>query len=183
MEELKQTIPSNEQILWEGRPNRRAFFMNRIACEIWLPLVWFFISFYILNVYVSLGIYIFKISTIILGMLIWNIPVLFWAYRVLVTSIAQKNTYYILTDKTIYLKNGRNEIEVFHTGTDSFPYKNVVKQKLHIGLVVDRIYNVGDIHFTAVSDKKRSFYIKDVNNVEKVYDILTTNIKKQKSEA
>lgn len=183
MEELKQMMPADEKILWEGRPNRRAFFMNRIVGEIWLPLVWFLVSVYVLSLYISLGVYIFKVSSLILGMLIWNIPVFFWAYRVLVTSIAQKNTYYIFTDKAIYLKNGRNELEVFKTETDRFPYENVVKEKLHIGLLIDRLYKVGDIHFTAVSDKKRKFYITDVNNVDKVYDIFTTNIQKQKAEA
>lgn len=172
MKELRTMVNEDEKILWEGRPNRKAFFANRVLGEIWLPAVWLYFSVLILETYMSLKLPLFRPSYIFLVFALWNLPVWLWLYRVCVTSIAQKHTYYILTDKNLYLKNGRNELEVFFTKNDAIPYMNVVKEKLHIGLVVDRAFNVGDIHFKATVDgKKKRFYITDIDDIKNVYKI------------
>jgi hypothetical protein len=170
--DIHEILDNDETIIWEGKPDRKAYFANRIIGGGILPFFWTFVGLYLIYVYNSLNIPIFATKTIIIMFLIWNIPVWFWIYKSIITGLAQENTYYIITDKGIYLKNGTQEVEVFVTENERFDYKDIVSMKLHVG-IIDRFFSVGDVYFVFNHNgKNKKYYIVDVKNIQDVYSII-----------
>jgi hypothetical protein len=191
---LKLMVPQEESILCDVAPVTKPFYIERIVEELAIPLVWMLITFYILNIYLGFEIPIIPIDTLIAIMVIANIPIIIWLSRTLMSGIALKNTYYIVTDKAIYFKNGANEFEVFSTREERYEYKDIIRVWNHYG-IVDRMFNVGDVYVELVRNGKiKTFYIIDVKGPDMVLDIIEraqkkamqdaiTKIKEEKKEA
>ena len=167
--DIHTLISQDETILWEGTPDKKAYFANRIVGGGAFPFLWTFIGLYIIWIYNQLNIPLFSIQTIVVSFIIWNIPVWFWIYKVIFTGLALKNTHYVITDKGVYLKNGTQEIEVFITNNDSFTYENISEMRLHIGLI-DKLFSVGDIYFVVHDGQKtKKYLLVDIKDIESIY--------------
>lgn len=165
-------ITPGEQVIWEGTPKQKAFYINRFIGEGVLPLTWMFLSFWILSIYLSFNIPIFTVGHIMTAFIVWNIPVWLWLIKVGCTGLALKGTYYILTDKAVYFKNGTNEFEVFKTEDTRVEYQNIKDLQHHVGLL-DRICGVSDAYMKVqINNKTKKMYFVDIVDAPQAIDLI-----------
>ena len=97
-------------------------------------------------------------------------PVWIYLFGVLMTVKRYNNTYYIVTDKAIYISEG-----VFVKSIKTKPFAEMSHIDLHRG-IFDQMFNVGDIICTSShhSSNNSAAFIKisSVNNYTEVYNIV-----------
>jgi len=169
--DLKRLINENENILYEGKPNKACFIFESIFNPL-LPiaLLWGFIDFGIV------GKTFFSIGTngigffIIPFMLLHLMPVWMYLGGILFTFTKYRNTYYIVTDSGIYVSGG-----IFSKTYNHKPFAELSHVDLHRG-VFDQIFNVGDIITTSSQfvDSKRnaSVSICSISDYIDVYNLV-----------
>ena len=172
--ELKTIIGSKEKIKWEGRPNKKCFIFETIFNPM-LPIaiIWAIIDFSILK----FGIFD-HIGNEQSGMLFFFIPFFtlhlmpVWIYLggVLMSRKRYKNTYYIVTDRAIYVSTG-----VFTKNIQNKPFAEMSHIDLHRG-IFDQMFNVGDIICTSsqhsANGVSASINISSISNYLEVFNIV-----------
>ena len=182
IEELKAIIGSNENILYEGKPNKKCYIFESIFNPL-LPfaLLWAIIDLGILGGALfaedSGNILFFIIPFMLLHMM----PVWIYLGGILFTARRYKNTSYIITDRAIYVSGG-----VFTRNINAKPFAELSHINLHRG-IFDQIFNVGDIiattnHFNqngqsvTISISSISNYVEVYNLVKKVQTDIYTDV-------
>lgn len=170
-EELKAIIGPNEEILYEGKPNKKCYIFESIFNPM-LPiaLLWGIIDFGILGG-AMLGGGVGNASFFIIPfMLIHLMPVWIYLGGVLFSSVRYRNTAYIVTDRAIYVSSG-----IFTRNVNAKPFAELSHINLHRG-IFDQMFNVGDIIATTnqFTEKGKSvtINISSVSNYIEVYNLV-----------
>ena len=143
-EDLKKLVSENENILYEGKPNKKCFIFESIFNPLMpIALLWGVIDFGIMG-----GAFFFSevkqmAFFIIPFMLLHLMPVWLYLGGIIFTFRRYKNTYYIVTDSGIYVSGG-----VFSKTYNHKPFAELSHVDLHRG-VFDQMFNVGDIITTS----------------------------------
>jgi len=145
IEQLKSMISENENIFWEGKPDKKCFIFETIFNPLMpFAIIWAIIDFGILGA-VAFGageqdnILLFLIPFFALHLM----PVWLYLGGVLLCTIRYKNTYYIVTDKAIYISGG-----IINKSFRTKPFAKMSHINLHRGLF-DQIFKVGDVICTS----------------------------------
>ena len=171
IEELKKIIGSNEEILYEGKPNKKCYIFE----SIFNPLLPFALLWAIIDIGILGGAFFTEDSGNILFfiipfMLIHMMPVWIYLGGVLFTTRRYKNTAYIVTDRAIYVSDG-----VFTRNINSKPFAELSHINLHRG-VFDQMFNVGDIIATTnqlnQNGKSVTISIASISNYIEVYNMV-----------
>ncbi len=137
---------NDEQILWNGRPKKKAFILNSCIKMFPIALLWIaFDGFFI-------GMISRNFSSIPSGMIIFFIifflfhlmPVWIWISNVITSNRKYKNLEYAFTNKRIIIKSGIIGIDF-----KSIYYSEISSVNLKIGFI-DKMLHVGDIYITSV---------------------------------
>lgn len=167
-EELKKLMDENETILYRIKPNKMAYIFSQfsmISFHLILVLAFLFIMaitgkgiddiFKIFNELIVFYTILFGIYAVVLGFSIMYLLKLY------------KNTFYIVTDKAIYVSTG---------GITKFYYKNLFTKITSVALksedernAIDVRYNVSDIYFYYGDNPIVLICIEDY---EKIYNSL-----------
>jgi len=127
-----------EQILWQAKPKRNAFIINKALGMLPIALIWLLFDGFILGQMFAGG----GGSLILVPfMLVHLMPVWIWLGNVITASRRWKNTVYYVTDRRILIQTGfvdRNLQTVY--------YKDIRHVDLRVGLI-DRMLGVGDVYF------------------------------------
>lgn len=171
IEELKLIIGQNEEILYEGKPNKKCYIFESIFNPM-LPiaLLWGIIDFGVLGG-AMLGGGVGNASFFIIPfMLIHLMPVWIYLGGVLFSSVRYRNTAYIVTDRAIYVSSG-----IFTRNVNAKPFAELSHINLHRG-IFDQMFNVGDIIATTdqFTEKGKSvtINISSVSNYIEVYNLV-----------
>ena len=171
IEELKLIIGPNEEILYEGKPNKKCYIFESIFNPM-LPiaLLWGIIDFGVLGGAI-LGGGVGNASFFIIPfMLLHLMPVWIYLGGVLFSSIRYRNTAYIVTDRAIYVSSG-----IFTRNVTAKPFAELSHINLHRG-IFDQMFNVGDIIATTdqFTEKGKSvtINISSVSNYIEVYNLV-----------
>ena len=168
--DLKALVDSSEKILYEGRPNKKCYIFE----SIFNPLMPFAIIWAILDFGV-IGTMLFAsdgepLYFIIPFMLFHLMPVWIYLAGILFTARKYKNTYYIVTDKGIYISTGFLSKTFNHK-----PFAELSHVDLHRG-VFDQMFNVGDIITTSnqrsANNVTSSISINSISNYTEVYNLV-----------
>ena len=177
-EHLKVLVGENERILYEGKPDKKCFLFESIFNPM-LPfaLIWAIIDFSIIGISFSQSegqpIY-FLIPFFLLHLM----PVWIYLAGALFSVRKYRNTYYIVTDKSIYVSNG-----MFSKTFNTKPFAELSHVDLHRG-IFDQMFNVGDVvvtsnNFTAVPGSNgysrarvAGITISSISNYSEVYQIV-----------
>lgn len=139
-EEKSPLIPG-EELIWSGKPKKKAFIINKSLFMLPFALLWLaFDSFMIITMF-STGAISEMLFFIIPFFLFHLMPVWIWLGNVVTANKRWKNTKYYVTDKRIIIKNG-----FFAENYQTIYYKDIRNVNLSIGLI-DKLLGVGDIHF------------------------------------
>lgn len=139
-EELIYMIPQNEKVLFEGRGDKKTFILESIINPL-LPIaiVWLaFDSTFIAFAFGAGGMKVFLLPFMLLHLM----PVWIYLGNMIFMGIRYRNTYYAVTDRSIYTCSG-----VFqkHYVTKSFAEMSHID--IHRGMF-DQITGVGDVVIT-----------------------------------
>lgn len=171
MNDLKLLIGKNEQIYFEGKPNKKCYILEGIFNPL-LPfaLIWAIIDFIIFGISFEQ----FKdqkgIIFLIVFFAIHLMPVWIYLSGVLFISRKYKNTNYIVTDRGIYVSSG-----LFTKNMDCKPFAELSHINLHRG-IFDQMCNAGDIIATTdqlnSKGKAKTITIANITNYIEIYNLV-----------
>lgn len=164
--ELKNSIGTNEKILYEGKPKRICYILEGIFNPM-LPfaLMWFAFDLFFIMEALSQAFPLFFVFFAFHLMPVW----LYLAGAICV-GIKYKNTNYIVTDKAIYISHG-----IIHRNINSKPFSEVSHIDIHRG-IFDRMFNVGDIIATTnqmlSNNIPATIKIESISNYMDIYKLI-----------
>jgi len=155
-------LADNEEILWQGKPKKSAYILNKVLAMMPFALLWLaFDSVFIFSAFhfdmppvARIGICAF--------ICVHLVPFWIWLSNVLTANKRYQNTLYALTSHRILIKTGLVGIDF-----QSVSYKDIQGVNLKVG-VVDKMLKVGDLYFRSASGQQAFF---DIENPYEVYKI------------
>ena len=170
-EDLKQLVGNNEKILYEGKPSKKCFVFE----SIFNPLMPFAILWAIIDFGFIGGTFLFGEMGgfgffIIPFMLLHLMPVWIYLGGIIFTFRRYRNTYYIVTDRGIYISGG-----IFTKTFNNKPFAELSHVDLHRG-IFDQMFNVGDIVCTSSNmgpnNVSAAIKIDSIENYVDVYNLV-----------
>ncbi len=170
---IDEVLTDNEQILWRGKPKRKAYVLSAVLKMLPIALLWLaidltFILFMIKTEEMPKQVWYFVVPFFALHLA----PVWIWIANIVKAVGELKNIEYAITDKRIIIRSGLVGVDfkfIYHTEVDSVNVK--------VGLT-DKICKVGDVY---VNSKSNSAVLHDLadpyfvsKNLQQIsYDIKT----------
>ncbi len=172
---IEEILDEDEQLLWKGKPKKKAFILNAFFKMMPFAIVWlcfdlFFISNVIGAAEIFDGLYIFLIVFFAFHLM----PVWIWIYNVITANKKHKNLDYAFTNKRIIVKSGIIGID-FKT----IYYSEIDLVNLKVGLI-DKMLHVGDIYIksstgaTILYDLENPYFISQ--KLQKIVVDIKTDI-------
>ena len=127
-----------EQILWQAKPKRNAFVVNKVLTMMPFALIWLIFDGFILGQMLSVGDGLFFLIPF---MVLHLMPVWIWLGNMVTANRRWKNTVYYVTDRRILIQTGFIDRDL-----QTVYYKDIRNVDLRIGLV-DKMLGVGDVYF------------------------------------
>ncbi len=149
--ELLALISENENILWQGRPNKRCFLLEAIFNPL-LPIafVWGLVDLcflYVFNVGMKENIPNSQTGIILLGFFaIHMMPVWIYLAGIIFSYLRYKNTSFAITDQGVYVSGG-----TFTQNFERKPFAEMSHVNVHRG-IIDQMLGVGDVVMTGNND-------------------------------
>ena len=152
---IEDVIGSDEQILWSGKPKKRAYLINAFTKMLPIALIWLLFDGAFIGLMIGTmdeipaPVKIFMVVFFLFHLM----PVWIWLSNVLTANRQHENLEYAFTQKRIIIKSGIIGIDF-----KNIYYSEIDSVNLRVGLV-DRIEKVGDI------------YIKSIGGANVLYDL------------
>ncbi len=164
MTEIKDMLDEGEQILWQGKPNRKSYVLSHFLKLLPLAIIWLaFDATFITVIATQVG---------ELGGFVWFfvvffafhlMPVWMWIWNFVRSLIEIKNMEYAITDKKIIIKSGVIAIDF-----KIILYSEMTGVNLRRS-ILDKIFKVGDIYINTTS---QNGVICDIDQPYQVYRLL-----------
>jgi len=162
-DDLRQMIANDEKIMWEGKPNKKCYIFESIFNPLMpFALIWAIIDFGIIGINYSSQSQEEMLFFLIPFFALHLMPVWLYLGGVLVCRKKYNNTYYIVTDKAIYVSQG-----VIAKMIQTKPFAEMSHIDLHRGFF-DQMFNVGDIVCTSSQHSING--TADIINISSVSD-------------
>lgn len=142
---IKDILDEDEQLLWEGKPKKKAFLLNSFFKMFPFAIIWliFDVSF-IASIFSFFEEFDIKYTIFLVAFFAFHLlPVWIWISNVITANRQYKNLEYAFTNKRIIVKSGIIGID----------FKNIYYSEIHsvnlkVG-IIDRMLKVGDIYITS----------------------------------
>lgn len=167
MNDLKLLIGENEEIFYEGKPDKKCYILESIFNPL-LPIaiIWAILDSTFIQGAFTDG----TLGFMIPFMLIHLMPVWIYLGGAIFSFIRYKHTNYIVTDRAIYVSGG-----IFSQTVDTKPFAELSHINLHRG-IFDQMFKVGDIIATTNQfDNKgnpKAITISSIKNYTEVYNLI-----------
>lgn len=152
---IEEMVGPDEQILWRGKPKKRAYLINAFTKMLPIALIWLIFDGGFIGLMIGTMDEIPAPVKIFMAVffLFHLAPVWIWLSHVLTANRQHENLEYAFTQKRIIIKSGIIGIDF-----KNIYYSEIDSVNLRVGLV-DRIEKVGDI------------YIKSIGGANVLYDL------------
>lgn len=168
--ELKQMVGNDETIYYEGKPDKKCFIFESIFNKL-LPvaIIWAILDFSILGG--SLSTDMGGISFVMIPFFAFHLmPVWIYLAGAISSFIRYRNTYYIVTDRAIYISGG-----VFSKTYKTKSFAEMSHIDLHRG-VFDQLFKVGDVIATSsqvsVNERTASIELSSISDFARVFSLV-----------
>ena len=173
---LDPLINRDEDVIWEGKPNRRAFILERILGMAPFALIWGAFDVFIITLIISSTMNADSgVDTV--NSVPWMIiipffaihmaPVWIWIGSLFTAKQRWKRTYYMATTHKIIIRTGLIGAEY-----NILFYPEISNVSLKIGFL-DRMFKVGDIHFTSNESRGVSSSVfNDIDNPQSFFPVV-----------
>jgi len=174
--ELLSLISQDENILWQGRPNKKCFILEAIFNPL-LPIafVWGMIDFFFIYMATAqntqeVGVFNYAI----LGFFALHLmPVWIYLAGAALSFLRYHHTHFAITDQGVYVSGG-----IFTQNYERKPFTEISHVNLHRG-IFDQLLGVGDVVMTGNHDGYnprhnlyRGITICDISDYAKVYQLV-----------
>ena len=114
--DMEKLISANEQILWRGKPNRKAHILAQVFKMMPLALIWLLFDGAFIGLMVGFDVFsqmppVFTVF-IVIFFAFHLIPVWIWIANIVTAGRRQKNMEYVFTNTRIIIKSGVIGIDV-----------------------------------------------------------------------
>lgn len=171
VEDLKLLIDEKENIMYEGKPNKKCFIFEAIFNPL-LPfaLIWLIFDGMFIGI-ASFSGDITKLAFFLIPFFLLHLmPVWLYLGGIMFTVKRYKNTYYIVTDRAVYISGG-----VISKHIQNKPFAELSHVDLHRGFF-DQKFGVGDIVLTSsqrtTGDTTASLAINSISEYQEVYKMV-----------
>ena len=171
VEDLKLLIDEKENIMYEGKPNKKCFIFEAIFNPL-LPfaLIWLIFDGMFIGI-ASFSGDITKLAFFLIPFFLLHLmPVWLYLGGIIFTVKRYKNTYYIVTDRAVYISGG-----VISKHIQNKPFAELSHVDLHRGFF-DQKFGVGDIVLTSAQrttgDTTASLAINSISEYQEVYKMV-----------
>lgn len=158
-ESLELFIGNDEQILWQGKPKKKAYVLGAFFKMFPFALVWLCFDGVFIGAFIGTGAINSAPPSAILILIAFFafhlIPVWIWLAGIIKASVQHKNLEYAFTNKRIVIKSGIIGID-FKT----VYYSQIQSVNLKVGLV-DKMLKVGDVYIKSDDSSVVLFDIAD----------------------
>lgn len=162
--DLDFVLGEGEEILWQGKPKKKAYILNKVFAMLPIALLW--AAFDSVFLFFVFGFDTPPVVRIIVTVFICVhlLPFWIWLSNVLTASKRHSNIGYALTNRRILIRGGLVGVEM-----QSVSYKDIENVNLRIGLF-DRLLKVGDLYFQSPTSRGKTIFF-DVEDPYGVYKI------------
>lgn len=136
----KSPIMNGEKVIWEGKPKKSAFIMNKIMTMAPIAILWLLFDGFFIATMIGTGSFSSMMFFIIPFFAFHLAPVWIWISHILTANRKWKNTKYYITDKRIIIQNG-----FIAENYQTIYYKDIKNVRLHVG-IIDKLLGVGDVY-------------------------------------
>ena len=143
--DLRALIHSGERIMYEGKPSKACYFFESVFNPmLFIALIWGAFDYFFLNQVVIRGFTEAGMKEYLLVFFVIHLmPVWMYVFGVLLMFRKYRHTYYIVTDRAIYVSGG-----IFVRTYNTKPFAELSHIDLHRG-IFDQMFGVGDIIATS----------------------------------
>ena len=157
--EIKQVLNAGEQVLWQGKPKKKAYIFSSIFSMMPFALIWLlFDSGFIIAMFATGAMSSMPVGAVI-GIIVFFAfhltPVWIWLANIFTAARGYKNLEYVFTNKRIIIRSGIIGIDF-----KNIYYTEIESVNLKVGLV-DKMLGVGDIYIKSNNKAQILFDIKD----------------------
>ncbi len=147
---LMKEINPDESVIWSGRPDKKAFVLKSVF-NILLPISALWLLFDIPLLFDSLTEQA-ELSFFLVPFFLFHLfPVWIYIGNIFFSFKRYSNTYYLLTDKSVYLSGG-----IFSCNVKSKPLNRFDEISVHRG-ITDKIFKVGSVCIGFDNNMQSSF--------------------------
>lgn len=169
---LRSAVGCRENIIWQGRPQKKCFIFESIFNPM-LPwaLIFGLVDFGILGAALFTSFELGGASIVIVPcMLLHLMPVWMYLGGILLIAKKYRNTEYIITDRGVYISGGS-----FTYSYEMKPFAELSHIGMHRGFF-DQMLGVGDVvmssAYTDDKGNRKKFTICDIPDFERVYQMV-----------
>lgn len=173
MRDLYRQLKEDETILWEGRPNKRAYILTCIICDpIIFGTLWGIFVAILATVFVSqLDVVdaLFAV-TVVAFLTVLEAPLWIGIYNIISIRAKYESTYYVITDKRILTRTG-----VATTHISSISYRDILDVRVNTG-VIDKYCGTGSISISVVGHCDEVHTLSHIDDVADVVKIIQEGV-------
>ena len=173
MRDLYRQLKEDETILWEGRPNKRAYML---ACTICDPIIfgtlWGIFVAILATVFVSqLDVVdaLFAV-TVVAFLTVLEAPLWIGIYNIISIRAKYESIYYVITDKRILTRTG-----VTTTHISSISYRDILYARVNTG-VIDKYCGTGSISISVAGHCEEVHTLPHIDDVAGVVKIIQEGV-------
>ena len=167
-DDKKHLLQPNEKIVWEGKPKKTAFVLEKVMVMIPLSLIWLFFDSCFITTYVVNGVTFeeFEMEMFFrIFFMFHTLLVVIWLSSIYSAKRNWKNTKYYITDERVIIR--------FHTehiieNYQEVYFRNIKSVRLHEG-IIDKMLGLKDIYFDLtyykIPTSAKFLYMDDYENV------------------
>lgn len=166
-------ILPGEKVIWEGKPKKSAFIINKVIIMAPFAILWLMFDSIFIGAFIGsgameeapAGVFLFLIPFFLFHLM----PVWIWLANILTANRKWKNTKYYITDKRIIIQNG-----FIAENYQTIYYKDIKNVRLHIG-IIDKMLGVGDVYFdtgytgAGTATRVMGTAFLDIENYQEIY--------------
>ena len=157
--QIEDIINKDEQILWRGKPKRKAYIFSSIFAMFPIAIIWLlFDSVFIIAMFATDAFSQIPPAAMI-GIIVFFAfhltPVWIWIANIITASKGYKNLEYVFTNKRIIIRSGIIGIDF-----KNIYYSEIQSVNLKVGLI-DKMLKVGDIYIKSKNSSQVLFDISD----------------------
>lgn len=159
--EQNNPLVEGENLIWNGKPKKSAFFFNQVLTMMPIALIWLLFDSFFIIMLIKSGEVREMLYFVIPFFAIHLMPVWIWLGNILSANKRWENTRYFITDKRIIIQNG-----FIAENHQTIYYKDIENVFLRRG-IIDKLLKVGDIYFD--TKKKTGVAFLDVEKPDEIY--------------
>ena len=157
--EVEDILNKDEQVLWKGKPKKRAYIFSSIFSMMPIAIIWllfdggFIVAMCVGGAFSKIPIGV--VIGIVAFFAVHLIPVWIWIANIITASRGYKNLEYLFTNKRIIIRSGIIGIDF-----KNIYYSEIESVNLKVGLI-DKMLKVGDIY---IKSKDKSQILFDIDD-------------------